>query len=148
MLTDFLERLNHSAIVWARFRKDVDLLINVLGDRACRYDGSLTDEECEQSKNAFNAGDKQFFVGTPAKGARGLTLNIAKSVVFYSNDFRLRNRLQAEDRCHRYGQGGAEHEGYGHGVLYCDIIGQGSVGRTDYRMFTIKERYCCPFVGG
>ncbi len=36
-------------------------------------------------------------------GGRGLTLTVCHTVVFYSNDFGLRTRLQAEDRTHRYG---------------------------------------------
>lgn len=123
----FLERLPHSAIVWARFRHDVNQLMDALGDRAVRYDGKLSDDECEISKLAFNAGDKQFFVGNPAKGARGLTLNIAKTVGYYSNTFKLRDRLQSEDRPHRIGQEGADHGEHGFGVLFADVLASGTV---------------------
>lgn len=92
-----------------------------------RYDGALTEEECERSKEAFNAGDAQWFVGNVAKGARGLTLNAAKSALYYSNTFRLRDRLQSEDRCHRWGQDGAEHGDAGTGVLYVDLCATDTV---------------------
>lgn len=124
---EWLERLCHPAIIWARFRHDIDQLMEVLGDRACRYDGSMTEDECERSKDAFCAGDKQFFVGNPAKGARGLTLNAAKSVCYYSNTFKLRDRLQSEDRPHRIGQTGADHGEHGHGVLYGDVLATNTV---------------------
>ena len=124
---EFLEKLNHSAIIWCRFRHDVDQLMEALGESACRYDGAMTDEECAQSKIAFLKGEKQFLVGNIAKGSRGLTLNIAKTTIYYSNTFRLRDRLQSEDRNHRWGQEGAEHAGEGHGVLYMDIIAQDTV---------------------
>lgn len=123
----FLERLNHPAIVWARFRHDIDQLMDALGDRACRYDGALNDDECEASKLAFNAGDKQYFVANTAKGSRGLTLNVAKTSVFYSNSFKLRDRLQAEARPHRPGQEGADHGKHGFGVLFADVLAAGTV---------------------
>ena len=123
----WLERLSHPAIVWARFRHDVDQLMDALGPRACRYDGKLSNDDCERSKLAFNAGEFQFFVGNPAKGARGLTLNAAKSVAYYSNTFKLTERLQSEDRPHRIGQDGVDHGEHGFGVLYGDVLAVGTV---------------------
>ncbi len=123
----WLERLTHPAIVWARFRHDIDQIMDALGPRACRYDGKLTEEECEESKIGFNAGDYDFFVGNPAKGARGLTLNAAKSVLYYSNTFKLRDRLQSEDRPHRIGQDGVDHGDHGFGVLYGDVLADRTV---------------------
>lgn len=123
----WLERLNHQAIVWCRFQHDIEQLADALGDRAVLYYGKLDDDECERSKVAFNAGDADFFLGTPSKGSRGLTLNAAKTVGYYSNSFRLRDRLQSEDRAHRIGQDGAEHEEHGFGVLYGDVIASGTV---------------------
>lgn len=124
---ELLEKGGHQAIVWARFRYDIDQLMDRLGDRACRYDGALDDDACERSKDEFRAGDRQFFIANAQKGARGLTLNCAKTVVYYSNTFRLRDRLQSEDRPHRIGQGGADHGEHGHGVLYVDMVAQGTV---------------------
>ncbi len=123
----WLERLNHPAIIWARFRHDIDQLMDALGDRAVRYDGALTDDECERSKMAFNAGDKGFFVGNPSKGARGITINAAKSVGYYSNSFKLRDRLQSEDRAHRIGQTGVDHGEHGFGILVADVLAAGTV---------------------
>lgn len=124
---DFLRKLNHPAIVWARFTHDIDQLMDALGDRAVRYDGKLNAEECEVSKQIFNSGDADWFVGNPAKGARGITLNAAKTVCYHSNSFKYRDRMQSEDRAHRIGQDGAEHVGIGFGVLYCDVIAENTV---------------------
>jgi SNF2 family DNA or RNA helicase len=96
--------LYNQAIIWARFRKDIDQVMDMLGNKAVRYDGTLSDDEAERSKLAFQAGDKQFFVGNPQKGGTGLTLNMAKHTGFMSNSFKLIERLQAEDRNHRFGQ--------------------------------------------
>lgn len=90
-------------IIWARFSKDIDQVMEALGKRAVRYDGRITDDEAEQNKLAFQAGDIQWFVGNPQKGGTGLTLIQAKTMMFMSNSFKLIDRLQAEDRAHRFG---------------------------------------------
>ena len=79
----YLEKLSHPGIIWCRFRHDVDQLVEALGEAAVRYDGALSDDECEKSKVAFNAGEKQFFIGNTAKGSRGISLNIAKTTVYF-----------------------------------------------------------------
>jgi SNF2 family DNA or RNA helicase len=102
---EWAEALSHPAIIWARFSKDIDQLMEALGPKgAVRYDGKISDDEAERSKLAFQAGDAQYFIGNAQKGATGLTLIQAKSVGFYNNSFNLIDRLQAEDRAHRIGQ--------------------------------------------
>lgn len=98
------ESISTQGIVWARFKPDIDILMDLLGKRAVRYDGSLSDDEAERSKRAFQAGDAQWFVGNPQKGKEGLTLVQGKAMVYYSNSFKLIDRLQSEDRAHRFGQ--------------------------------------------
>lgn len=122
----FFTELNHQAIIWARFRQDVDQLVDALPG-AVRYDGAVSEDEAERAKQAFNAGDAGFFVGNPSKGAEGITLNAAKTTGFYSCDFRLIKRLQAEDRNHRIGQDGADHGEHGFGVLYADFMAEDTV---------------------
>ncbi len=124
---DFLDKLNHQAIVWARFTTDIDQIVDALGKRAVRYDGKVSDEDCERAKIAFNAGEFDYFVGNPAKGARGITINVAKTTFYYSNSFKFRDRIQSEDRNHRIGQEGIDHGKYGFGVLYCDAVAQNSI---------------------
>ena len=108
------------AIVWARFRSDVDQIMDLLGDSAVRYDGSLTDDQAERSKEIFQAGDAKWFVGTAQKGGPGLTLHQAKTVIYFSNSFRLIDRLQSEDRAHRAGMDD-------NAVEYIDIVCNDSV---------------------
>jgi SNF2 family DNA or RNA helicase len=123
----FLEKLNHPAIVWSRFTRDIDQIMDALGPRAVRYDGTLDDDECERSKLAFNAGDADWFVGNPSKGSRGITINAAKTTMYYSNSFKYRDRMQSEDRNHRIGQDGVDHGEYGFGVLYADVLAHDTV---------------------
>lgn len=110
------EGLTHPAIIWGRFRKDIDQIMERLGDKAVRYDGTMNDDECERSKMAFQAGDAQFFVGNPQKGGTGLTLVQARTVMYATNSFKLVERLQSEDRAHRIGQE--------HPVNYIDFEGR------------------------
>lgn len=105
LLEETVEGLTHPAIIWARFTQDVDQIMSVLGDKAVRYDGAISDDECERSKLAFQSKDgPQYFVGNPGKGSEGLTLTRARTVIYYNNTFRLKDRLQSEDRAHRIGQ--------------------------------------------
>lgn len=113
-LIDICDNLPHPAIIWSRFTSDLDKIMQALGDRACRYDGTIGEDACERSKIAFNAGEKQFFVGNPQAGGSGITLLPARTVIYYANSFRLIDRLQSEDRPHRIGQT--------HPVNYIDLI--------------------------
>ncbi len=94
---------HHPGIIWARFRHDIDQIMDLLGPSAVRYDGSVDDDTAERNKLAFQRGDAQWFVGNAQKGGSGLTLTQAKTMVYYSNSFRLIDRLQSEDRAHRAG---------------------------------------------
>ncbi|QDP61594.1 MAG: hypothetical protein Tp138OMZ00d2C19078261_55 [Prokaryotic dsDNA virus sp.] len=113
-MEEIRDEVYQPTIVWARFRQDVDQLMDLLGKKAVRYDGLLTDDEAERSKLAFQAGDADWFVGTAQKGGPGLTLTQAKNMVYYSNSFKLIDRLQSEDRAHRAGMDE-------HPVNYIDI---------------------------
>lgn len=140
----------HKVIVWARFQMDVTLILRELkkiGIRAGRYDGQATESERADVKARFNGWRPIFergqvigreeipreeqldvFVGNPAVGATGLTMNVAKTTVYYSNSFKLIERLQSEDRNHRIGQDGADFpELGGLGVEYIDLIAEDTV---------------------
>ena len=113
-MEEIRDEVYQPTIVWAKFTKDVDQLMDLLGSKAVQYDGSVDDDQAERNKMAFQAGDADWFVGTAQKGGPGLTLTQAKNMVYYSNSFRLIDRLQSEDRCHRAGMDE-------HPVNYIDI---------------------------
>lgn len=141
LLCDLIEESQHKVIVWARFQMDITLIMDALrerGIRAVRYDGLVSDDERARAKELFQ-GERtryangqvvgrepvppeeqaQVFVGNPAVGATGLTLTAAKTVIYYSNSFKLIDRLQSEDRAHRIGQT--------NNVLYIDLVAEDSV---------------------
>ena len=118
-LEDRRDNASSPGIVWSRFTKDIDQLMDFFGGRAVRYDGTMTADEAERSKLAFQAGDADWFVGNQQKGSEGLTLHMAKTVDYFTNSFNLVHRLQSEDRAHRAGMDDNP-------VLYTDIICPGT----------------------
>lgn len=138
---EFVDSCKHKGIIWARFQMDVDLLADRLrkeGFRVATYDGRTSDDHRDQAKWRFQGrkpvmerGKRvaweeipeseqiDWFIGNPAAAATGLTLTAAESVLYYSNTFKLRERLQSEDRAHRIGQR--------KNVNYCDIITPGTI---------------------
>ena len=108
----------HPGMVWANFRPDIDIIMETMKEKgysAVRYDGAVSDEEAEHNRQLYKNGHVQFFVGNPAKGREGLTFVNTRTVDYYTNSFRLLDRLQSEDRAHRSGQKNR--------VLYRDYIG-------------------------
>lgn len=119
-------RAGGKVIVWARFQLDITLILRELGQlgiEAVRYDGLASEADRAEAKARFKglrpifhggvligredvptAQQASVFVANPAAGATGLTLNIAKTSVYYTNSFKLIDRLQSEDRNHRIGQ--------------------------------------------
>lgn len=98
-LRTILEDVEGKVIIWARFVADLNLIAETLGEKAIRYRGDIADVERFQAEGE----GPTYFVANPASAGLGLTLTRAETVVYYSNDFNLENRLQSEDRCHRIG---------------------------------------------
>lgn len=119
------ECLRHAGtkgIIWARFQFDIDLLGDRLRDEGftvVTYDGRTSSAEREEAKARFQQGEVDWFLGNPAAGGRGLNLFRAEWVMYYTNYFGLRRRLQSEDRAHRIGTKNA--------VNYTDLLGARSI---------------------
>jgi SNF2 family DNA or RNA helicase len=107
-------------IVWAKYLHCIDEIVETLEPLGgvARWDGRMTERERDVQLARFR-GEARVFVATPATGGYGLTLNEAHHVVFYTNSFKYAERIQAEDRCHRYGQRQA--------VTYHDLVARGSI---------------------
>lgn len=121
-LREVCDEVADKAIIWARFRHDVDSIVGALGDSAVRYDGMCNAQDRIRAIQEFCHGEARFFVANPAAAGEGLTLHAGgrcRTVVYYNNTFRLTDRLQSEDRAHRIGQP--------HPVQYIDLIVPGTV---------------------
>ena len=104
-------------IIWARFKHDIDLISERLTKEEIThvtYDGRTSDNDRAQAIADFRSGKARVFLANPAAAGEGLTLIEATVVLNYSHSFKLAERLQSEDRCHRIGQDKA--------VLYVDFI--------------------------
>lgn len=122
MLQELVEDIPHGAILWCRYNRTVDQVLERLrkmGLTAVRYDGQVSPDDREKAKVAFQKGDAQFFVAKESTAGEGLTLVQAKTVIYVENGFDLASRLQSEDRAHRIGQDAP--------VNYIDLIARETV---------------------
>jgi SNF2 family DNA or RNA helicase len=109
-------------IIWARFRPELDAIAHRMkkeGLSFVEYRGGVSDVDRERAINDFQSGAARFFLGNAQAGSTGLTLTRAETVVYYSNDFTLANRIQSEDRAHRIGQRQP--------VTYIDLVATGTL---------------------
>ena len=124
-LEEILEEHDGKAIIWSRFRYDIQQITKRLNEKydgaAASFFGDTSDESRQRIiENFQNPKHKlRFFVGNPATAGYGLTLTEANLVVYYANDFNLDTRQQSEDRCHRIGQKNK--------VTYVDLISEGTL---------------------
>ena len=61
----------------------------------------------------------RIFLSSPGMSGHGITLTEANTVIYYCNSFKLEDRLQSEDRCHRIGQAS--------NVQYIDLVSPSTV---------------------
>lgn len=109
-------------IIWARFKHDIDLISERLTKAEIShvtYDGRTSDHDRAQAIADFRSGKARVFLANPAAAGEGLTLIEATVVLNYSHSFKLAERLQSEDRCHRIGQTEP--------VLYVDFVCPGTI---------------------
>jgi len=106
LLEEVVEDFPGQKIVWCRFQQDVAQVCALFGDRARRADGVATDRERDRALDDFHAGRAEMLVSNPATTgiSTGLTLNEAKTIVYYNCSYSYVDRVQSEDRCHRIGQ--------------------------------------------
>ena len=118
---DWLEDIGaQQAIIWCRFTRDVDLIMQTLGPPRCvRFDGEVNEKEKIKALDLFMSGKRQICVAKAASMGMGLTLVNSSISFYYTNTFSLLQRLQSEDRQHRPGQHNP--------VTYVDLIADNTV---------------------
>lgn len=120
---------NFKVLVWCRFREEVNRVYNAvypdIVSEAGKIYGTQKATEREYALRILDPRKARqtstVVVGTPATGAMGLNLTAANCVVYISNDYSLKTRLQSEDRVHRPGQTRA--------VSYFDFMATGPQGQ-------------------
>lgn len=136
-LLDEVEGTADQLIVWCRFTYDIlavsQALREVYGDDSVAlYYGDVSDDERMANEDLFQRGERRFLVGNAAAGGTGLTLTAAAQSHYYSNSFKLIDRLQSEDRNHRIGQTAEK-------VRYVDYEVEGSVDTKILQAFVNKK---------
>lgn len=106
LLLELIEEARGKIIVFCRFTRDVEMICEALGDMALRYDGSTKHGVRPGLLKRFRdpTDPARVLVANVHAMSMGVTLTIAKTMIFFSNSFSLEKRLQAEDRFHRIGQ--------------------------------------------
>lgn len=105
LLKQTLDELgDDSVIIWARFKKEIEWICRMLGDKAVAYYGDIDSATKQANLDEFKSGRKQYLVGTAASGGIGHNFTIAHYCIYYSNTFDYSQRAQSEDRQHRIGQ--------------------------------------------
>lgn len=136
-LLDLVDTNPSKAIIFCRFKEDVNQVVNALQDvcseDVVRYTGDESSAQRTLAVDCFqkNLAGCRYFVATSA-AARGLTLTAAEQVIYYSQGFSLETRLQSEDRAHRIGQK--------KNVVYTDLVAQGTV--EDRIIAALKDKKC------
>ena len=127
LLAEIAENLNHQFIVWARFKEDLRQIENhpAFRGKCVRVDGDVKDQARADALSLFKTGQRQALVATPDSVGTGYTFTMAKTVIYYSNSFKLIDREQSEDRAHRIGQDNA--------VNYIDLVARNTM---DTRIIT------------
>jgi len=118
-LLDDLEEVNFETtkvIVWCAFVAELQAVHKALSKtyNCALYYGGVDSEKRAEIANDFKAGKYDIFIGNTATGGFGLNFQHATLQYFYSNTYKVEDRLQAEDRSHRNGMIGT--------CVYKDIV--------------------------
>jgi len=127
----------------ARFRVEIEDIVKQLSsiDIPCvQYHGGINQKLRKEAIDKFESGEIKVFVGNQQAGGTGITLVAASNVVYFSNNFSLRDRLQSEDRAHRIGQTKT--------VAYLNIVAKNTIDESVVRILSSKKNVANEIVGG
>lgn len=137
LLAERIEKIieaGEKVIIWARYRIEIEDIVKRLsesGIECVQYHGETNKEERVAAIESFERGNINVFVGNQQAGGTGITLIAASYVIYFSNNFSLRDRLQSEDRAHRIGQT--------KNVTYINIAAKGTIDEVVIKALTSKQ---------
>ena len=118
-------------VVFCAYKHNVVQIKKALEDyKVVSYTGDDSTAQKNDAVRAFQDGEADIFVGTSA-AAKGLTLTRASTMVYYSNNYSLENRLQSQDRIHRIGQDNK--------CTYIDLVVPNSIDETILKRLEQKK---------
>lgn len=137
VLDDVLGEVEGKVIIFSDCIPAIEGLLSHLNEKygaeavvACY--GAIHEVQRQQNVDRFQdpSSGVKYFVANQQTGGVGITLTAAQTVIFFSNGYSLRLRLQSEDRAHRKGQTNK--------VTYVDIVAEGTVDEKVLRQFEMK----------
>jgi superfamily II DNA or RNA helicase len=130
-LQELIDATPGKVIVWSRFVPDIRRIAASLKDKVVLYYGERTKDQRLEAIDQFVNGDAKVFVGQQQAGGLGLNLQVASTVIYFSNSFSLEHRLQSEARAHRIGTTEK--------VLYIDMVARGTLDEKVTRALRAKQ---------
>jgi SNF2 family DNA or RNA helicase len=133
---------NEKVVIWAKYMHDIDGITAALkaeygDDCVSEYTGRKNEKERAIEADLFTK-HRRFFVGTQATGGHGLNELVCSGyAIFYNNNFKFGERMQAEDRQHRLGMGSSVH--------YVNIIASNTIDERIEKSLDKKESILLSF---
>ncbi len=121
-------------IVWARYTVQIHDIAKAMDEEGivhATYYGETDDEGRTMAIDGFQEGRIKVFIGNQQAGGTGITLTRGDYVIYFSNTFRLRDRLQSEDRAHRIGRTEK--------VVYLDFAAQDTIDEKIVQVLSDKQ---------
>lgn len=122
VLANILEQHSGQALIWARFKDDIDDIVAAIGGlgRVGVYEGATSQSDRQAQIAEFRRGEIDYMVLNTATGSTGVDgLQCASLAVYYSNSFNREHRWQSEGRIYRMGQQNS--------TLFMDMVAPGTV---------------------
>ena len=127
LLQSYVDSIHPDAkiIIWCKYHYSIAQIVAHLiaaygADSVAQYHGALNEKQRAAQLDRWRPpAGARFLVAMLSSGGRGLTLNEANYAIFYENNFKYSERMQAEDRCHRIGQTSP--------VTYGDIVASATI---------------------
>jgi hypothetical protein len=137
VLLEILDGLEGKALVFTDCVPALEQLVTLMrekyGEKAVgAIYGKVTGVARDEVIDAFEdlSSEMRFIVLNQKTGGIGITLIAAQTVIFYSNGYSLRMRIQSEDRAHRGGQT--------KNVTYIDMVAEDTVDEKVLDLFEHK----------
>lgn len=102
LLATLDEAGEQQAIVWCQFHKEIEAILEELGDKAVSLYGETKDKDA--SIKDFISGKAQYLIAHPRSAGHGLTFTNCSLQIFYSLDYSWEAYEQSRGRTHRAGQ--------------------------------------------
>lgn len=123
-LMQVIAEVSGKVIIWSNYRRAIAKIVDALTETysaaaVAQYHGGNVKSRQTDVDRFLTDPDCRYMVSNQQTGGLGNTWVVATTVVYFSNNYDLLERMQSEDRAHRSGQL--------HKVTYVDLVAPGTV---------------------